>query len=491
MQYSVVQTSELDNIVFRLDAEYYHPAHIALEKQLHKIKLVSIRDAGGVFDCSAFYPSIVPYYNSDGVGIPFLRVNEIQNGLLHLTKDTAFLPQEILDENKSTIAKCKPGDLIIAKGGNSLAKVALLTDDYPIYSVCRDVIVLRTQELDELNRYYLWIFLHSNIGQQILLRTASQTGQPHLTIEALYQLDAPVFSSEFQDKFEFLYNKSQELKALSITHYYQAQTFLLSNIGLSKWKAKHQISFVKNYSDTEQAGRIDAEYFQPKYDEIVKAIKSYTGGWDTLGNIASVKKCVEVGGEAYMDNGDIPFVRVSNLSPFEITEEKYISDELYAELLQHQPKQGEILFSKDATPGIAYHLNEKPKKMIPSGGILRLKLKNKQINEDYLTLLLNSIVVQEQINRDVGGSVILHWRPDQVKQTLIPILGDAMQQQIKEKITESFNLRKQSKRLLECAKRAVEIAIEQNEDVAIKWLQAQTKEARHGEQDDKRQPKRL
>jgi hypothetical protein len=97
-----------------------------------------------------------------------------------------------------------------------------------------------------------------------------------------------------------------------------------------------------------------------------------------------------------MDEGNIPFVRVSNLSPFEITEEKYISAELYAELSQHQPKQGEILFSKDGTPGIAYHLNEKPKKMVPSGGILRLKLKNKQINEDYLTLVLNSLIVQEQ-----------------------------------------------------------------------------------------------
>jgi restriction endonuclease S subunit len=178
-----------------------------------------------------------------------------------------------------------------------------------------------------------------------------------------------------------------------------------------------------------------------------------------------------------MDEGDVPFVRVSNLSPFEITEEKYISNELYAELSQHQPKQGEILFSKDGTPGIAYHLNEKPRKMIPSGGILRLKINNKQINEDYLTLVLNSMIVQEQINRDVGGSIILHWRPEQVKQTLIPILDDEKQQQIQQKITESFNLRKQSKHLLECAKRAVEIAIEQNEDAAMNWLKEETKDA--------------
>ena len=113
MQYSIIRTSELDNIVCRIDAEYYHPDHIALEKKLNRLDLVSVRDAKGVFDCSAFYPSIVPYYNSEKIGIPFLRVNEIQNGLLHLTQDTVFLPHEILGENKSTIAKCKTGDLII------------------------------------------------------------------------------------------------------------------------------------------------------------------------------------------------------------------------------------------------------------------------------------------------------------------------------------------------------------------------------------------
>ncbi len=118
----------------------------------------------------------------------------------------------------------------------------------------------------------------------------------------------------------------------------------------------------------------------------------------------------------------------------------------------------------------------KPANNGAEGGILRLKLKNKQINEDYLTLVLNSTIVQEQINRDVGGSIILHWRPDQVKETMIPILSEDKQSQIQMKITESFNLRRQSKHLLECAKRAVEIAIEQNEDVAIKWLQEQTTE---------------
>ena len=84
--------------------------------------------------------------------------------------------------------------------------------------------------------------------------------------------------------------------------------------------------------------------------------------------------------------------------------------------------------------------------------------------------MLNSILTQEQVNRDVGGSVILHWRPDQVAGTIIPILHQDKQTEIEQKVLESFNLRQRAKHLLEHAKCAVEIAIEQDEQTAIDWL---------------------
>ena len=269
-----------------------------------------------------------------------------------------------------------------------------------------------------------------------------------------------------------LYGKTNEKSG---TLFAEAEDMLLSELSFTDWQPKHQLTFVKNYSDTKQSNRIDAEYYQPKYEEIIKVIKAYKGGWGTLGNLVNVEKCVEVGSGEYLDEG-IPFVRVSNLSPLEITKEKYISEKLYTEIEQHQPKKGEILFSKDATPGIAYYLNEQPQKMIPSGGILRLENKTNKVNNEYLTLVLNSILTKEQVNRDVGGSVILHWRPDQVKETVIPILTEDKQTKIQQKVIESFDLRKQSRYLLECAKRAVEIAIENDEQTAIKWLETEIKE---------------
>ena len=302
-------------------------------------------------------------------------------------------------------------------------------------------------------------------------RARHSINQSNVNLEEVKRIEIPLLCNQLQNGITLSFNNAVDSIQASEAVYNEAQTLLLAELGLTDWQPKQQLTFVKTFSDTERAERIDAGYFQPKYDKIVNAIKNYPEGSDILENLVTVKKCIEVGSKEYLETG-IPFVRVSNLSPFEITQEKYISEELYAELTEHQPKQGEILLSKDATPGIAHYLRYTPEKMIPAGGILRLKSKTDKIGNEYLTLVLNSVLTQEQINRDVGGSVILHWRPDQVAGTVIPILPEEKQAEIEQKVTESFNLRRRAKDLLEHAKHAVEIAIEQDEQAAIDWLES-------------------
>lgn len=62
-----------------------------------------------------------------------------------------------------------------------------------------------------------------------------------------------------------------------------------------------------------------------------------------------------------------------------------------------------------------------------------------------------------------------------MKGTVIPILAEDKQIEIRQRVAEAFALRRQSKYLLESAKRAVELAIEQDEQTAMDWLETQTK----------------
>ena len=75
-----------------------------------------------------------------------------------------------------------------------------------------------------------------------------------------------------------------------------------------------------------------------------------------------------------------------------------------------------------------------------------------------------------QAERDAGGSIIQHWKPSEIENVIIPILEPEVQQEITNKIRDSFMLRGESERLLNLAKAAVEIAIEQGEDKAMDLL---------------------
>ena len=465
MQYSNVCLSEVD-LGNRIDAEYFQSTYLHLEEKLQQQNAQPLNKFC-LITGSAFYPAATHLYEIGD--LPFIRcVDCISYPIITKRQDQLFekIPTDFADEHKN-IKRLKKGEIVITKVGTPC--YASIIHDIDDVALSRTVLGLKS--IKGIDPYYLVVFLRSRHGFLQLYREREQTIQFQLTLERVGNV--LIYKPQ---------NRKLENSVANCFHYYEdiqktaeqifiaAQTILLTELGLTNWQPEHKLSFTKNFSNTVQAGRIDAEYYQPKYEYIANAIKNYKGGWDTLGNLVSINKCVEVGSSEYLDEG-VPFIRVSNLSPFELTEEKYISEKLYTEIQKHQPKMGEILLSKDASPGTAYYIDTKPQKMIPSGGILRLKNKTDKVNNEYLTLVLNSILVKEQINRDVGGSIILHWRPDQVSKTLIPILQESKQLEIKEKVGESVNLRKQSRYLLDAAIRAVEMAIEQDEQTALDWLE--------------------
>ena len=93
-----------------------------------------------------------------------------------------------------------------------------------------------------------------------------------------------------------------------------------------------------------------------------------------------------------------------------------------------------------------------------------------EINSETLLVLLKSQIGQLQLKKGCSGTILTAINKPELENIVLPKIDAPIQHQIQQKITESFNLRKRSKHLLEFAKRAVEIAIEENEEKAEKWL---------------------
>lgn len=207
-----------------------------------------------------------------------------------------------------------------------------------------------------------------------------------------------------------------------------------------------------------KSGRLDAEYYQPKYDYLINELKRFKT--KSVGQIATLSKSIEPGSDAYKNTG-IPFVRVADLSKFGLSDSGICLDPLtYGNVIR--PKKDTILLSKDGSVGIAYKVDE-PLDVITSGAIIHLNLTDKEVLSDYLTLVINSFVVKLQAERDAGGSIIQHWKPSEISEVIIPILPMSNQTKISEMLRKSFALRKESIHLLNEAMSIVERSIEAEE----------------------------
>ena len=108
-------------------------------------------------------------------------------------------------------------------------------------------------------------------------------------------------------------------------------------------------------------------------------------------------------------------------------------------------------------------------KGILSGAFLRLQPKT-NINVHYLALVLNSLYCKYQIERMSGGAIIAHLKPDSAMKINIPILAQTKQDELGDMVIQSLQKRKEAKDLLDKAKRAVELFIEEDEETALRFL---------------------
>lgn len=79
-----------------------------------------------------------------------------------------------------------------------------------------------------------------------------------------------------------------------------------------------------------------------------------------------------------------------------------------------------------------------------------------------------------QTEKFSAGSAQAELYPKDIDQFIIPFCSDDNQLKIMEQIEESFKLKKQSEHLLKVAKTAVEMAIEENEETAIAFINDNT-----------------
>ena len=451
----------------RIDSEFYKKENLNIGKLLQKIELfpltyfTSISDGNHMSISDKFVDKGVPYYRGQDVKSFFIEDSH-----------PICIDEESFDSPWMLRSHLQKGDVLLSIVG-TIGKLSLVNSNRKATCSCK-LAILRPKK--DVSGETIATFLTSKYGQNQIKKYTRGAVQMGLILEDMEQLLIPNFSKQFIAKITELFANMNRIKSLSIEAYEEANYLLLKLLSFEEQPELNQIIYaIKPITDSfNRSGRLDAEYYHPKYDALFYTLSKHKtiplGGGQGL---VYIKKSIEPGSDAYLEEG-VPFIRVSDVDKYEIsTPSIRLSKNLVPNIKDLYPKKDTILLSKDGSIGIAYKIN-RDMEAVTSGALLHLTVKNPNIVlPDYLTLVLNSSIVQLQAERDCSGAVIQHWKPSDIEKVLIPILDMAQQQQISNKVEESFRLRNESKHLLDLAVKTVEMAIEVNEESALLWLESQ------------------
>jgi type I restriction enzyme S subunit len=468
----------------RIDAEYYLPKYEELTSFIQNYSL----GCSQLSDIVDFYRGSLiadTYYTDYDTTRPaYIRGGDISSNRI-VADNMVSISSEFIPSEETT---CIEGDIIMAMIG-SVGTASIVSQDFSGSYISNNLGLLRLRN-PSIRAEVLHLYLTSPIGKMFFTQRQMVTAQPKIAFRDIENIPIPLIRPEIQAEIAQHIQRSFALRKEALKLLEEAKLsveqaigvgggklliysdlqrrseqeerlamyLLLKDLGLLAEKSPRTkiVATEKKLSASFFAsGRLDAEYYQPKYDYLDSQLAQLPT--QRLGEIVGIQKSIEPGSEAYQTEG-IPFVRVSDFNKFGLETPSVCLDRAtYATALR--PQKDTILLSKDGSVGIAYKV-ENDTDVITSGAILHLLVKAKGVLPDYLTLVLNSPIVKMQAERDAGGSIIQHWKPSEIEQVVIPILSSDIQQKLSERVSKSFALRREANALLAEAKAMVERAIE-------------------------------
>ena len=153
------------------------------------------------------------------------------------------------------------------------------------------LIRLRVKPNSEILPDYLNLFLNTKYGKKQIRRYSRRAvNQANVNAEELKNFKICIIPLEAQKQISQLSHEAWSKIELSKSLHSQAENLLLKELGLKNFKLKYELSYTANLSQAFGVHRVDAEHFQPAYDEILEKIMGYSNGYtrllDCVGNIS-------------------------------------------------------------------------------------------------------------------------------------------------------------------------------------------------------------
>lgn len=464
LEITELKLSELERGI-RIDSELYQKKFIHFFNKLQNLNVTTLDNEAQIIKKGIF--DIKSNCYSDK-GIPFVRISNLKNMLIE-TSDIVYIPESENEKNLDTFLK--KDDLILSKTAYPAASLVNLD----ACNTSQDTVAIQLKSNSNLLSHFIVTYLNTSYGLGLMKRWFTGNIQMHLNLEDCKKnLLIPVFSIKFQKKIKELFEESANLKTESQTLYKQSETLLLRELGLDNWQPPKETAAVKSFSDSfGKSGRLDAEYYQPKYDEIENVVANKAL---YLKQISEIQIFNGRGLQPeYVENGGLNVINSRHISEQQLDYENFEKTDISYWISQKRArvfKNDILVYTTGANIGRTnvYLIEEKA---IASNHVNIIRIKDE--NPGYVGFVLNSIIGRLQTEKFSAGSAQQELYPRDLENFFVPFVDKKIQAEITKKIQESFALRTESQRLLELAKKAVETAIEHGEEKAMKLIDERSK----------------
>ena len=441
---SIIQKSQVKS-VRRMDAEYFQPEYLELEKKIYSTSSYGLwGNMEGRFITGPFGSEFgVENYTSE-TQYRYVRGKDVKEFFL-LDDDNVYIPEKDYERLKKY--SLKKGDILVSVVG-TLGNAAIVDNPViPAIFSCKST-VFRT---DSINPYYFIAYLNSRYGYKLLERSVRGAVQTGLNIDDLKSLPVFIPSQKGQESIASSVLNAKQEHDKSKFLYSRAEDLLLEELGLKDYKPMEELSYIVNLSDVKSVHRADSEYFQPKYEELIKKIgKNEHEKLIKLGDRVKTKiKPIPDRLYKYIEISDIDvsggFVNFSEIIGQELPANARIPIKgLELVISKVRPTRGAISifppdFNKDFICSSAFSV------YTVSGPL-----------KEYLFVVLRSIIGKIQFEKPTTGTSYPTITDQDIENILVPILPQPFQQKIADLIQQSHQAHKKAKGLLEKAQREVE-----------------------------------
>lgn len=467
LDFQEINKSELEN-EFTIGAEYYG------KKYTEAVSLVKVQKKtiplGKMWLLATDGDHGSPDYQENGV--LYLLSECVKEGYIEKDKCRYITEEKNMELKRSCL---HPGDIVVTKTGVYFGKSAVIPESIPEANTIAHVgkITLKPQ----YNPYYVSTFLNCKYGYAQLRRRGIKATRPEIKLVEFPDIIVPEFGEDLYSAIEQTVRIANNILD-EATDTVTKSSHMLAKALEVDWSINIEencaiVDFSKSFNIS---GRLDAEYYHPKFSHYYKIFEKF----DTTSIPAEFDVFKNSGTDYAEDISDIGVIKTKQLTNSGVNTdgvESYFSKETCAQNKSTFIANNDVIFASMGVGslGKVSLFSYDGDKQFVTDSTLRIyrAKKTARILPEVLCVFLQSAIGQELIYRYVVGSTgIINIYDDDIAKIPIPVLDAEIQKDIAAKVQESFALRRQSKQLLEYAKQAVEMAIEQGEDAALAWLKA-------------------